>query len=163
MMLAALDGTTVVVENFIWVLRVSSFPQPNIKHLPNALPIFVPRKTVLNLPTRMDRYREMRQYGRLASVLVNVDVGFSTRGDVLHFWEEAGANAALAQLRSVLDSPQPNIFDPENVYCAVRTRQQIPRTLLTRPAQGFDSHVDLASLRKHFAQVRHFSLSGYHL
>jgi hypothetical protein len=124
MMLAALDGMTVVVENFIWVLRVFLSLQP-IKHLPNTLPIFVPRKIVLSSPTRMVRYREMRQYGRLVSVLVNVDMGFSTRGDVLHFWEETGANAALAMLQNVLDSPQPKIFDPENVHCAVRMCQQI--------------------------------------
>jgi hypothetical protein len=155
MMLAALDGTTVVVENFIWVLRVSSSLQPNSKNLPNALPIFVPRKTMLSLPTRMVRYREMRKYGRLVCVLVNVDMGFPTRGDVLHFWEETGANAALAQLRNVLDSPPPKIFDPENIYCAVRTCQLMLRVLLTSILQGFDSHIDMAFLRKHFAQVRH--------
>jgi hypothetical protein len=150
MMLAALDGTTVVVENFIWILRVSSSLQPNSKNLPNALPIFVPRKTMLSLPTRMVRYREMRKYGRLVSVLVNVDMGFPTRGDVLHFWEETGANAALAQLRNVLESPPPKIFDPENIYCAVRTYRQMPRVLLITLVQGLDLSIDLAFLRRHF-------------
>jgi hypothetical protein len=110
---------------------------------------------MLSLPTRMVRYREMRKYGRLVSVLVNVDMGFPTRGDVLHFWEETGANAALAQLRNLLDSPPPKIFDPENIYCAVRTCRLMLRVLLTSLLQGFDSHIDMAFLHKHFAQVRH--------
>jgi hypothetical protein len=83
------------------------------------MPIFVSRAGALNLTTRVQRYHEMRHYGRLASVHVNVEMGFPELGDVLHFWNENSAKAALEDLRKSKIDPEPRIFNPMNVYCTV--------------------------------------------
>jgi hypothetical protein len=113
---------SISTAGFTWELRISRSPDLTTNVPVDVLPIFVPRPSPLNLPTREELYLEMRLYGRLASVHVHVDVGFSERGDVLHFWDATSTNSALEDLRDIPESSKARMFNPMNITCTVRLR-----------------------------------------
>jgi hypothetical protein len=119
---AVVDGTSISTQTFTWELRISRSPNLNTNVPVDILPLFIPRPSALNLPTREELYLEMRQYGKLACVRVHVDVGFSERGDVLHFWDATSTNAALEGLREIPESSKARIFNPMSIICTVSLR-----------------------------------------
>jgi hypothetical protein len=119
---AVVDGTSISTQSFTWELRISRSPDLTTNVPVDILPLFVPRPNALDLPSREELYLEMRQYGRLASVRVHVDVGFSERGDVLHFWDATSTNAALEGLQEISASSKATIFNPMNITCTVSLR-----------------------------------------
>jgi hypothetical protein len=116
---ATVDGTFVSEQSFTWVLRVSRSLDLASNVPIDVMPIFVPRTDTLSLPTRVQLYHEMRHFGRLASVRVNVDIGFPELGDILHFWDEVSAKAALEAFRAVENTSQARLFNPKRVRCTV--------------------------------------------
>jgi hypothetical protein len=122
MMQAAVDGMTIATPRPSWKLHLRFYPfDLDWKKPIDVLPIFIPRKSDASpVPTRVQRYYELEPYGRLASVEVNVDMGFPSRGDVVYFCDDASAKAALKDLQTANDALQPKIFDSMRLYCTVR-------------------------------------------
>jgi hypothetical protein len=121
MMQAAVDGTTIATPAPPWILRLQCRPFDLNSTTPtNVLPLFIPRMAGMSLvPTRVQRYHELRPYGRLASVEVNVDVGFHEWGDVVYFCNDTAARATMKDLQKANNDLKPKIFDPTHVYCSV--------------------------------------------
>jgi hypothetical protein len=133
MMQAAVNGTTIDTPSPAWILNLQCRPfDLNPEASSDVLPIFIPRKSDASpVPSRVRRYHELRPYGRLVSVEVNVDMGFAEKGDVVYFWDDASVKALFNDIQTTGFPLAPKVFDPMCVYCTVRPYAMCKRVQLT--------------------------------
>jgi hypothetical protein len=86
------------------IMELSATEKPRARK-PDVHPILVPSVPGLSSGPRgrQHRYKEFRTFGPLVSVQTGVDVTAKEKGDLLQFWDEQGADAAIKYINRLGD------------------------------------------------------------
>jgi hypothetical protein len=102
-------------------MELSATEKPTA-HKPDVHPILVPSVPGLSSGPRgrQHRYKEFRAFGPLVSVQTGVDVSSKEKGDLLQFWDEQGADAAIKYIDRLGDKSWVKVINTKGVMITVR-------------------------------------------
>jgi hypothetical protein len=145
------------------IMELSATEKPRARK-PDVHPILVPSIPGLSSGPhgRQHRYKEFRTFGPLVSVQTGVDVSSKEKGDLLQFWDEQGADAAIKYINRLGDKSWVKVINTKCLMITVCDCFKIMLDLLTE-TQGFPPSTTIDELLELVNKVQLVCRSEEHL